>query len=373
MPARPLFLMVLIVSVAPPLLGASAPSLLTPDQVRQQLAEGIRLHARGDYDGAIEVYHRILEEDPSQGDALYEMTFSTYAKKDYAGTIELAQRALGPNPKERGGYYVFLGNSQGMLGDWATAEATLRRGLAIWPDDASIRFNLGISLVAQAKLDAAEETFEECLRRSPYDDGGWRALGQTLERQGLRARAFAAYARSLTLSKDPDGSRAIARHVWDLLFEGVSDASTSGPGGAIRVTVPAGPASAGGGSATAASEAMGMSLVAVLRGDDEWKGKSDARFFAYAMDTVLHLLSSLHGSGKEASFWSPFLFSYFDQARASGHMETLAYEVRSLAGDPEALGWRETNHAEVARFREWSSRWAVNWNLAAATDPGTAR
>jgi len=110
---------------------------------------------------------------------------------------------------------------------------------------------------------------------------------------------------------------------------------------------------------------MGLALLAALRRDAKWAGQSDARFFAYALDTSLQLVSALHGSKTHNEFWGPFVLDYFDEVRAAGHMEALAYDVRRATGDPEVAAWRAKNPQKVTAFRDWSERWSVNWSEVA--------
>jgi hypothetical protein len=78
------------------------------------------------------------------------------------------------------------------------------------------------------------------------------------------------------------------------------------------------------------------------------------------MDTSLRLVSALHGQESADMFWRPFVLDYFDEVRAAGHMETLAYAVRRATGDPDVARWCAQNSRKVAAFQNWSERWAVH-------------
>jgi tetratricopeptide (TPR) repeat protein len=323
------------------------------------------MHMHGDYDGAIALYDRILADDPDHLDALYERTFSTYVKGDFADTIRFAEKAVGSQPESRPGFYVFLGGAHGMLGDWKRGEVIFRRGLEIWPDDAPLHFNLGVSLGAQGDLDAAAGQFEEALRRSPYQAGNWRVLADTLDRAGRKGRAFAAYARSLTLEKGSEASARAARRLREMIFEG-AEVVTGDSKNELRIGVRVPESASGDTLSLAATESMGMGLVAALRYEGQWKGKSESRFFVYAVDQVLQLLSALQPAGaeKDGPFWGPFVFSYFDQGREAGHMEAIAYDLLHPTGDLEAARWRREHGEQDRRYRDWSDRWAVDWSVA---------
>jgi hypothetical protein len=59
-------------------------------------------------------------------------------------------------------------------------------------------------------------------------------------------------------------------------------------------------------------------------------------------------------------FWRPFVLDYFDEVRAAGHMEAMAYAVRQATGDPDVARWCSQNARKVEAFRSWSERWAVH-------------
>lgn len=348
-------LLVASIVAGAPVLAASPASA----DSRELILAGIKLHEAGAYDDAIALYRRVLEADPTNVDARYEMAFSTFGKGDYLAAVEMLDRVVASPETAPPGAWLLLGSAHGMLGHWALAASSFRSGLAFRPNDPALRFHLALALSAQGRFEPAIDEFEACLRDSPYHAEIWRAFGDTLYDAGDKGRAFAAYARSLTLDGDTPPSEEIAKKMWEMIFEDTwtSPGSTRpGERRAIRVRVPGGTRR----SSPVAAEAAGMSMIAVLRDHEPWKHKSDAAFFAYALDTMLTLVSSFHARESADPFWGPFVLAYFDAMRASGHMEALAYDIRRTAGDPDALRWGEDNLAKLDAFRRSSDRWTVD-------------
>src|SRR2546427_6308875 len=56
----------------------------------QLIKEGVALHDRGDYDGAVSRYAEVLRENPNNISALYEMSYSYFVKKDYQKSLDAA-------------------------------------------------------------------------------------------------------------------------------------------------------------------------------------------------------------------------------------------------------------------------------------------
>lgn len=316
-----------------------------PPEARDLLAEGIRLHDAGRYDDALAMYRRVLEIDPRNVDALYEAAFATYGKGDFDGAIRRLESLVAAPASAPARAWVLLGSSHAMRGDWTRAEAVFRRGTGYRPDDLPLRFHLALSLAALGRSDTAVVEFEGCVRLAPYRAETWRALGDALYASGSKGKAFAAYARAFTLEADEARSEAVAKRLWSMLFEGAEPSDEARPRGS---------------SSADAAEVAGLSMIGLLRQHASWREKSDASFFAYALDTMLKLMSALHASDREDPFWGPFVLAYFDTMRAGGHLEAMAYDIREAAGDPEASRWNARNGERLVAFRRSSERWAVD-------------
>jgi tetratricopeptide (TPR) repeat protein len=68
----------------------------TPGPVTEKekllIKEGVALHDRGDYDGAIAKYEEVLKDNPNNVLALYEQSYSYSMKKDYRKSLEIAYK-----------------------------------------------------------------------------------------------------------------------------------------------------------------------------------------------------------------------------------------------------------------------------------------
>ena len=155
----PMLLIAVAVTASPSLAAPSAP----PDTGELLLA-GVQLHEAGEYDEAIRIFQRVLDADPSNADARYEMAYSTFAKGDHLAAIEMLDKVVSIPETAPQGAWVLLGSSHAMLGHWALAESVFRRGLAVRPQDPTLRFHLALSLSAQGRSEPAIDAFENCLR-----------------------------------------------------------------------------------------------------------------------------------------------------------------------------------------------------------------
>ncbi|HEX6852618.1 MAG TPA: tetratricopeptide repeat protein [Candidatus Polarisedimenticolaceae bacterium] len=329
---------------------AGEPIPPAPAEVGPLLEEAVSMQEAGRHDEAIARYEEILKVNPGLPQALAGLAFSAYAKGDWQKTVSIAEQIVATGKDCPAGVYLVIGSAYGMMGLWDKAEEVLLLGQSVWPRDEALRFHRAINVFAQGRVSDAIDHLERCIRNSPYRPEYWRALGDAMSADGARGRAFAAYARSLSLDGNTERSREIAQQMWRMLFE-------------ARGTVETKP-----GDATEEAEAKGLSLVGNLRHDAAWRNRSDAEYFAFALDTMLKLVSALNAEGQRDLFWGPFAIAYFDDLRKAGHMEALAFDIRQAANDPEARAWRARNAEKLARYRTWSERWAVNWSTVAENE-----
>jgi len=92
--------------------------------------------ARGDLDGAVEMYRRAIQQNPDYFQALFNMSRIFIDQRgDHAAGVQALRRAIRANPDlERA--HIYLGRSLVFLadpGDYPEAESALLRGLALQP------------------------------------------------------------------------------------------------------------------------------------------------------------------------------------------------------------------------------------------------
>jgi len=328
---------------------ALAGPLLAEDEPSERLVAASRLQETGNYREAIALLEEIRQIDPRNSQVLYGLSLSLYSVGDYREAAHVGETLLAEERNAPADLYVIVGSAYGRLRAYGKSEEVFRNGLAAWPDSPALRIQHAISLEGLGRMDEAVVELEGCLQRSPYEASLWRALGDAQSATGAPGRAFAAYVRSLTLETDDERSKEVAAELWQVLFKGAAGASAS--------------------DASEKAEVKGLALLAALRRDRSWAQASDAGFFAYALDTSLRLVSALHGRDTSDMFWGPFVLDYFDEVRAAGHMETLAYAVRRATGDPDVARWCAQNTGKVEAFKTWSERWAVHRSEVADRRP----
>jgi tetratricopeptide (TPR) repeat protein len=274
-----------------------------------------------------------------------------------AEAAQHAERGLGLPGSSRPFCANILASSLDDQGEYKKAEKIFRLAIKESPKVPLLHFNLGINQAKQNRVPEAIEEYQEALRLNPGHAGGWRALAISWQNTKARPRAFAAFARFLTL--EPTGARAewAAKQLELLLFEGVENKGPDPDTGKGRINITL---DTGKGNKSEAVDALntGMSIVASTRWIDEWKDRSDADFFAHAFESVVSIFEEMGTTGDDKShFWSESVLPYFRAARQAGHLEAMAWDIRRSQKDVAIAAWLEAHADQVGKYRTWSSDW----------------
>jgi tetratricopeptide (TPR) repeat protein len=316
------------------LLSGLVLSAAPPDE---RMVRGMKLHDRGEYAAAIELYRAVLKEHPHDPGIVFEIGMSMVSRQsDYEETIKFVNDELNSGVPQSPRLYLILATAYDGLGDHAKAEDALRRAVKEQPDDPEINFNLGVNLTLQEKWEPASQAFLAAIAKKPDHPTSWRGLAMSYERLNKPMHAMIAWARFATLApKSPLGQEA-AKQASTLLLSRVR-ASKSGN---ITVSVS---------GKDGAGEEVALGLIAAQRYVEKWKDKNDAAFFAYALGDVVQMSAEL---APKDPHWKVAL-AFFEEAKAKGHLDALAYDLRRLGGDPAAEVWLVDNAAKDQKYREW--------------------
>lgn len=206
-------------SPSPP--PAPVPNLL-PATIEQAHDEGMRLNDQGDYAGALRAYRRGLQLEPGNETLLYEVALTLCAQGDLEQCRQRAAEGAARTGQVRPRYYALLGNSLDGLGRNAEAIAAFEQGLALTPDHPELLYNLAVALSIKGDWRAARAHLKHDLELRPDHVGAHLLLVQGYDADHLRVPALLAALRVLALEGDTPRAESLARHLEQLLDQGVS-------------------------------------------------------------------------------------------------------------------------------------------------------
>ena len=171
------------------------------------VAEAMQLavdsHQTGDLKGAENMCRQILNALPQHGDALHLLGVIAHQQGEHQRAVELISRAAsidGKNPH----YFNNLGVSLSALGRFEAAADSFRTALKLMPDSWEACFGLGEALRAQQKFDDAIESFERTVRLKPDHIEAHHNLGLTLLKSGAYDDAIFVFKAAIALNPELD-------------------------------------------------------------------------------------------------------------------------------------------------------------------------
>jgi tetratricopeptide (TPR) repeat protein len=335
---------------------------LTPEPASEKqtaaVREGVALHDRGDFDGAIRRYESVLAENPSNVLALYEMSYAYTEKKDYRKALEVAMRGAQYHSEQLDGFYVLMGNNLDLLGETTKAIEVYKKGLKLFPGAGALQFNLAVAYKNAGKLDDARKTLKDGLVANPQHASSHLLLAVIFFNTGYKAPAFFAAARFLTLEPSSQRSPLAARIVSEVLGSGAAPGKNPGE---ISITLDYNPKKDEG-DFTTLDTIFGLSAAIAFRDAEKDKGKTEAQKVVAQMQTVLTVLGEQAEKKKQSTFTFQYYVPYFIEMKRKGHVEAFVYHALQSSGLPGAREWVGANGGRVMQFLIWSKgyHWPEN-------------
>lgn len=313
------------------------------------IAEGARLHDRGDYDGAIEKYESVLALNPDDVVAIYELGYSHFARKDYAQALEYARKGVRYVSDLRPQFLLQIASCQDNMGDGERAVKTYRKMIKEFPGVPLVHFNLAVTYARQDKRELAKEQLKKELAISPDHRSSHYLLGMLLEAEGYRIPAVLALSRFLILEPNTERSGAALGGLQKLIQAGVSIENEK------KVTILLNPDTRKDEGDFAGLE-MALSLVAARRVIEENRDKSDAENRVEQFRSFFRIMIEMAGREKrKLGFTGAYYIPYFREIEERGYTDAFAYLIHAGSPDGEVGQWLIANEDRMEEFLEWSS------------------
>lgn len=192
--------------------------------ISEALALAFRHHQSGRLAEAENLYHRILEVDPDNADALHLLGIILRRRGDPAQAATLIEKALARCPDLNGGRFN-LGNALADLGRYGEAAQSFRIALMLQPADPTLHYVLGQAFVGDGRHAQAMTVFRRLLRLTPENGDAWFNLASTLQASGDPMAAAELFPEALRRSPDHAPAWAnlgVVRHLLGRLDEAVA-------------------------------------------------------------------------------------------------------------------------------------------------------
>lgn len=321
--------------------------------------EGVELHDKVDYAGAINKYDDALKLDKDNLLALTEKSLTLNASKNYEEGIAICKLAIEKHQNESlRNIYVNYANALDHLKKADEALKIYDEGITLYPDYYQLYYNKGICLSGLGNDVAAIDSFQQSYLINPNHGSSLNAIG-VLEAADNRIPAILAFSRFLIVEPQSTRSQEVFEKLQKLIMQGVTQKDEKSIDVKINSSILS---NSNGKSQTKennfSSTDLILSMTASLDFSDENKNKTDVEKFVRKFEVIC---SSLDETKKDnwGFYWQKFV-PYFREMKKNRFIETFAYIAFVNTNSDDVLKWHKNNKSEVEKFYNWNNNY--NWN-----------
>lgn len=318
--------------------------------------EGVVLHDKKDYTGAVAKYDLALQLDKDNLYALIEKAYTLHELQKYDEAVQYCKLAVAKHPghKNLASLYVTYGNSLDGIKQPEKAIEIYDEGLALFPQTYMLHFNKAITLVNLNKIDAALLSAETAAFLKPSHASTQNIIARVQNYLKRDVLAILAYSRFLILEQK--STRALEN--FNSLIKSMNAGVETNADNSTTIKINSG------GLGNKKEEAnnfstteLTLAMAAALDNDSKHKNKSVKENFVRKFDV---LISSLKETKKDnyGFYWS-YYAPYFIEMKDKGFAETFASIVFSVNKDANSVVWLKINPEKLDEFYKWSE--AYNW------------
>ncbi|MBK8786566.1 MAG: tetratricopeptide repeat protein [Chitinophagaceae bacterium] len=306
------------------------------------ITEGIKMHDKGDYEGAIQFYKKALQSDKNSIQANYELASSYLAIKNYANTLKYADKVIARNLDYVDQAYILKGSALDLLGRKPEAINTYRLALKKYKTNHLLYYNLALTSFNIKNYKEAEDALQKALKLNPLHASSHFLLGMTMISQGKRTQAVLALYNFLLLEPKTKRSASALLALED-------EWKNAGKQKAGSKTVPAEKEADEFGTVS-----LMMDMLEAAKMNETNKNKPAITLFAENTNTIFTILGEAKKDKK--GFWWNFYVDYFYTLANNHHTEALCYYITQSRGDTYNV-WLKDNLPKMEALSEWYTKY----------------
>ena len=324
------------------------------------IQKGISLHDEGDYDGAIEAYRRVLDENPDDISALYELAFTYFKKKDYTNCIRTAKSGTEYFSELLAHFYVVWGSCLDESGKPNKAVKIYRSALRQSPTDHLLHYNLAVTYKNLGKSKEAVRHFKKAIDNNPNHAGSHLGLAEQYVAQDHRIPALLAFARFLTLEPDSPRSGVALQSLHQVL------AGQTSQDGGNNITIFLSPDANNDEGDFLAAEFI-LSATVAAEHLPESKDQTPLMNTLDRFGSLFTFFGKIDAEKERHGFaWAHYV-PYFAELKELGFTEPFVYHTHQIVAWDGIGEWIDANGEQMEKFLSWSRAYR-EWPVAAATE-----
>jgi tetratricopeptide (TPR) repeat protein len=309
---------------------------------------GKALHDKGKYEEAIEIFESILDDNPSNMKAVYEISNSCLADKDYDSAIEYSYKGVRFISEYRPIFYLNLGIGLNSTDEFEKAIEVLRKGMEFEPTYYLFSYNLGLSYYGLKNVDSARVCFHTSLKLNPLHAGSNLALANLYDFMNKNVPAVLAFARFLLLEPHSERSPDAFEIMQELISESVKVSSKA------NITVMPDSDAVDG---DLRSLEVSLGLVHATRYSNTAEEKSEVQWLVYEFEKFFALMNNLNENNDYPGFVWNYYVPYYSELFRKGFTETFVHLILLCTNISEVKTWIADNAESVNGFIEWNKNY----------------
>ncbi|HEX8733854.1 MAG TPA: tetratricopeptide repeat protein [Pyrinomonadaceae bacterium] len=331
-----------------------APTEATEAQ-RQLIQQGAKLHDQKKYDEAIKKYEQVLQENPTNDLALFEMALSLYYKKDFPRALEAAYKLVQYKGKNGVLGYGLIANVLDDQGKGKEAIEIYQKGIKQLDDAPEYRthlsalyYNLGIAYARQKQSKEAREALKKAVQLDYASPGAHYILAEVFHGAGYKVPALLASSRFLSMELNSARAKRSVAIILDIL-----GAKKDEKTGNINIFL----------NLNAPKDEGDFTLYDFILGtlttikDEKDKNKTEEEIFADAVDSLIEMFSEDKKLG--STFIGKTYIPYMVDMKKNGYSKIFAYLVLQQSGNKQAEKWLVEQGQKTVDFINWAKAYQL--------------
>lgn len=322
-----------------------------PKEAAELVAEGVSLHDKGDYEGAIEKYNAALKKDEDNINALYEKSYSLYALGKQKDCISICKTIIKKYPDNAllKAVYIQYGNALDDLKKPKDALEVYEEGISKFPGEFLLYYNKGLTLQNLSRFDEALEVYQQSLSVKPLHSSSNLSTGLLLERNN-KIPALLAYCTFLAIEPNSKRSPDAFRAVNDIIGANVKKEGNN-------ISIMLNPEMLNDKKNKDENNFRTQELIFTFSSalDNSKEVDSIAHTAAEKFDLKLQLLiNSLETGMKEGKgfYWKHYV-PFFVAMKKDNQTAVLSHLVFASAKDEDNSQWLGENEEKISAFYDW--------------------
>lgn len=313
------------------------------------IKEGVALHNKGDYDGALARYQAVLAENADEILAWYETSVTQGAKKDLPKALEAAMRGAEYQSERIGEFYNMIGNLYVQMKQPEVALRAFEYGIALDPTEAQLYYNVAVSYSgAKRNADALKAAQMAAALRPAYTSAHF-TVAALSSSGGYPVPALLAAGRYLTL--DQQSQRAAAS--LSLFMSIMRDSQQQSLGKGPPSPVPSGRTEEGNFARIEEIIYAGRPQRTI----EQVQATPEIRLLVDQMSAIIRALAEQAKAEATPSFAYRYYVPYYVQMYERNFVQPFVYFIFQRSGLPDVADWLKANPDAVKAFLAWSGNY----------------